>query len=816
MESWIEEECPEPEARRRPPRRRALVGVALAVVGGTVAGLCCPISPAWFLGAGALLLLPLFVWVRWAWSTGPLLAAALLLVAAHARLATGGRPALSLPAQMARSMEYVQFVAVALEDASPRPARPGRAPDAVFPARVEGLDRAGEWRRVDDRIRVVLEGAAPDSRLPRYGERWRLRGLVRPAVARRSGLFRLPQNQAVVDADRAYFMEAGQGHPLMAWCMERRRACREILGRGLEDYPDLRGLVQSLMMGYREDLPAALRKDFAATGTVHIFAISGSHVAMVTVLIAGLLRALGIPLTRWFPILAPLLVVYTLTTGAATSAVRSCVMAVLMLAAPFLKRRPDAVSTLAAAALAILLAAPAQLGDLGFLLSFTAVAGLLAIPPVLDAQTARLFRRDAWRLPGDASKLRERLRRWAAAGLRYLNVTVGAWIATTPLTAYFFNLFSPVALAMNLLVIPAAFVILLAGAMSLVCAPLGGPWTEIFNHAACAVAGFLSGCIERAAALPGGHGFVRTPPGAGVLVVYLLLAAATIMARRVRGALAAGLALVLALALGWSWQEAGRCRVSVLDAGEGQAVLVKAGRDRVLVDAGPAFRGEETLRQLRREGVNRLAALVLSHPDAQHTGAARQLLREVPVREVWLPAVQWPSPEWKALRQEAAARGIPVRTRAAGDQGDWPGRMAWEVLWPPPELGIHRADDAALVLRVARFGAAVLLSGDAGGETEAALQETGRPPAAAVLVAGRHGDASATSAAWLEAVRPQAVLISAGPHADGRHPDDAVLARLAARKADVWRTDRDGTIHVELAGRPARWPGRGYRISAAP
>ena len=101
VETWIEEECPQPEARRRPPRRRALVGVALAVVGGTVAGLCCPVSPAWFLGAGALLLLPLFVWVRWAWSTGPLLATLPLAMAARTDLqttltaalpATSGRP----------------------------------------------------------------------------------------------------------------------------------------------------------------------------------------------------------------------------------------------------------------------------------------------------------------------------------------------------------------------------------------------------------------------------------------------------------------------------------------------------------------------------------------------------------------------------------------------------------------------------------------------------------------------------------------------------------------------------------------------------
>ena len=815
MESWVEEELRGREARTRPPRRRALVGLALPIIAGTAAGICAPIPAMGFWGAGALLLLPLFVWVRKGWSVGPLMLAAFFLMAAHARQSTGGRSSTSLPAMMERPMEYVQFVALALEDASPQAAQPGRAAGAEFAARVEGLNRDGVWRQVDDRIRVVLRGELPGGRLPRYGERWRLRGIVRPAVPRRSGLFTLPENQAVVDNDRAFFLDGGQGNPLVAWCMERRRVCREILGKGLEDYPDQRGLVQSLMMGYREDLPKTLRKDFAATGTVHIFAISGSHVAMVTVLIAGILRALGIPLTRWFPILAPLLVVYTITTGAATSAVRSCVMAILMLAAPFLKRRPDSVSTLFAAAIAILLVAPAQLGDLGFLLSFTAVAGLLAIPPVLDAGAIRWFRRDEWRLPGEEGPAGGRLREAALFGVRYFNVTLGAWIATAPLTAYFFNLFSPVALAMNLLVIPAAFVILLAGVMSLACAPLGGDFSEVFNHAAWAVSSFLTWCIEWAADVPGGHWFVRTPPAAGISVGYLLLAAATVMARRVRGALAAGLALLAGMTLGWGAWDAHRCRVSVLDVGEGTAVLVQAQSDRILVDTGPEFRGDEVLRQLRREGVNRLAALALTHPDAQHMGAARWLMGQVPVGELWVPQVLWTSPSMKETLQFAEDSGMPIRRLRAGDVGDWPGNMAWETLWPPEAMKLSCADDAAMVLRVARYGVAILLAGDAGAAQENAMRARGTSLAASVLVAGRHGDAGATSAAWLDAVRPKEAIISAGPHSDARHPDDETLSRLAEREARIWRTDRQGVVHVELAGAPARWPKRGYRIWSA-
>ena len=806
MEYWIEEELRAQGGRSRPPRRRAMVGLALVVVAGTAVGIGVPLPSIGFLGAGAAMLPLLFLGVRRPGSRWPMMVAAFFLVAAHARQSTADRSARSLPAAIVRPMEYVQFVAVALEDAAPR------GGDLVFRAQVEGLNRDGTWKRVDDRLRVVLRSARVSLRPPRYGERWRMRGIVRPAVPRRSGLFTLPENQAVVDPDRATFVDGGRGHPLKAWCMKQRRVCREVLGRGLEDFPEERGVLQALLLGYREELPAPLRQDFAATGTVHIFAISGAHVGMVGILIMGLLRALRVPMTRWFLFVTPLLLVYTLTTGAATSAIRASVMAALMLVAPFLKRRPDAISGLAVAAIVVLLASPAQLGDLGFLLSFTAVAGLLAIQPLLDARAVRFFRRDDWQLPDEE---RPRRRGWRETGLRasrFALVSVSAWIATSPLTAYFFNLFSPVALGMNLLVIPSAFAILLSGVMSLLCAPFSAFCSETFNHSARVVAAFLGGVIRWAADVPGGHWFLRSPPAAGLLAGYAVLAACTVMARRVRGAFPAGLAVLAALALAWGIRDARRCRVTVLDVGEGNAVLVQARTSRMLVDAGPSFRAEETLRQLRGEGVNRLDVLALTHSDARHVGAASWLMGQMPVKELWIPAVYWPSSAMREILRQAEAAAVPIRRLRAGEEGDWPGDLFWEVLWPPETLKLTCADDGSLTMRVARFGTSILLASDLGGEPEVALAGLGRSLAASVLLAGRHGDAAATGNRWLKAVRPKDAIISAGPHSEGRHPDERTLARLAARDVRVWRTDQSGRIGVELEDGPARWPNPGYRI----
>lgn len=281
MEFWLDNEVSGLAHGLRPPRRRAMVGTAMAVVAGTAAGIAASFSSLWFLGVGASLLMPIFLWVRQRRSTLPLMVALFCLVAAHARQSTSPRSALSLGAILPRPVEYVQFVALATEDALPRPARPGQMASAVVHMQVEGLNRDGSWQQVEDTVRVVLRGDPAHRRLPRYGERWRLRGVLRPAVPRRSGLFTLPENQAIVDPDRFFFIDSGRGNPVKAMCLVFRRRARDILSRGLEDFPEERGLLQALLLGYREELPALLRQDFAATGTVHIFAISGAHLHII-------------------------------------------------------------------------------------------------------------------------------------------------------------------------------------------------------------------------------------------------------------------------------------------------------------------------------------------------------------------------------------------------------------------------------------------------------------------------------------------------------------------------------------------------------
>jgi competence protein ComEC len=595
--------------------------------------------------------------------------------------------------------------------------------------------------------------------------------------------------------------------------MRQRRVCRAILAKGLDDFPGQRGVLQALLLGYREDLPSALQEDFSSTGTVHLFAISGAHVGMVLLLLLGFLRTVGIPMTRWLWIAAPVLLLYTLLTGAAVSAVRACLMACVLVAAPALHRRPDALSSLALAAIFILVASPLQVGELGFVLSFTTVGGLIVLQPLMDEPLRRLFRGDSWQLPEAENSLQTQWRKIGRAIARSGSVSIAAWLSTSPFTAYFFNLLSPIALVMNLWVIPMAFCILLSGVLSLLFFPLSGTLSEIFNFAAAALAGGLSEGIRWAAGIPGGHWFIRSPPLLLVAAWYGVLFAVAICGRRCKWGMVLAGGLLLAGGMAWMQVDAARCRVSVLDVGQSNAVLVQAARERILIDTGGAYRGPRMLRELRRQGVNRLDGLILTHTDAAHIGAAEWLMDQVPVRAIWLPIHTWPSPRLQAVLDKAMERGIPIRRLQAGEEGEWADGLYWEVLWPPSGLRFTRSDEASLILRVARYSASVILMADAGeGEEQQLLHRRPQVLASSLLLAGRHGDQLATTDPWLDAIRPQDVLISAGPHAEGRHPSPELLERLFRRGIRIWRTDQQGNLHIEFSPSIVRWPAAGYRI----
>ena len=233
---------------------------------------------------------------------------------------------------------------------------------------------------------------------------------------------------------------------------------------------------------------------------------------MVCWLLASMLRLGGISKVWWFPILAPLLIVYTMGTGASASALRACIMACLYFGASLAGRKEDAPSALAGAALLIVAMDPWQVLDRGFILSFCLVGGLMLAAPLLAKVTPAFLKPDPF-IARELIPPWKKAAYWAVQGVwATLTLSAAAWFTSLPLTAYFFGTVSLIALVANLVAIPASFLIVLTGSFSLAFGSLWLPLAEIFNYANFAIITVLIKALDLLASVPFASIAIPRPP----------------------------------------------------------------------------------------------------------------------------------------------------------------------------------------------------------------------------------------------------------------------------------------------------------------
>jgi len=403
---------------------------------------------------------------------------------------------------------------IVLEDVIPAPAGHGGRPRSRALLQVDTLWMGDEATAIQEFPLLVSLYGVPEI-LPRYGERWRVTGAL--GQDRGTGRWRL-QSSAVrlVRTQRASATWDNRMQQI------RRRAA-DILAYGAEDLTLETGVVHAFLLGYRSSLPSSSRRTFIATGTLHMFAISGMHVAILVSLLvfaAGLCR---IPRTCWCFGLAPLVMLYADVTGGAASALRAGVMGCVYLLAPTLGRRSDVISALALSAILIVGWKPSQLLDIGFILSFAVVAGILVLVPLLDALLLRYLQPDPLVPPELAGPPAgwQVLLLWTG---RMMSVSLAAWLTSVPLSRYFFGQFSPIALVANLLVSPLSFLIMVTGCLSLLVGALGALWLSgVFNAANIAFVRILVIGMEWLEKVP--YGYIDNAPitFTGLLLWYALL-----------------------------------------------------------------------------------------------------------------------------------------------------------------------------------------------------------------------------------------------------------------------------------------------------
>lgn len=535
------------------------------------------------------------------------------------------------------------------------------------------------------------------------------------------------------------------------------------------------GVLLAVTIGARQWLPDARWQQFAATGTSHLMAISGMHVALASGAILMLLRML-LAVTGFAgnqQRLAALLAlafafVYVALSGFAVPSRRAFIMLALAVVAWHTRRRVDAWQVLGIAAVGVMLMAPLDVLSSGFRLSFGAVAALI------------------W-LGGSVSKSRHARDASELGGLP--RVQLALFFGLTPIVAALFGRISWVAPIVNLGVVPVFGLFALPAA--LLGAVLHGPAGDWLVLAAWYAVRSLLAVIEFAAAMPFAD---RALPAPGALLGVAGIAV-TLHLWLPAGWPGRGVALLALLPFAFPprAETPARCAdIDILDVGQGLAVLLRTRERALLFDAGPSFRsGSDTGRLVVRPalehlGIDRLDIVIVSHGDSDHAGGIRSVIRSTDVGLLL------------AGEPVAAEKQLPVAERrcSAGMIWEWDG-VVFTVLHPGA-TSLRRGNDASCVLEVSAGGYRALLTGDIEAATERRLSRSGSIAAVDLLVVPHHGSRTSSSEAFVDLTGPRFAVVAAGYRNRWDMPHAEVVERWKASGAVVRTTATSGAIGYRL------------------
>jgi competence protein ComEC len=280
--------------------------------------------------------------------------------------------------------------------------------------------------------------------------------------------------------------------------------------------------------------------------------------------------------------------------------------------------------------------------------------------------------------------------------------------------------------------------------------------------------------------------------------------------RRRIAAIAAAGALMLALGGATLVRAPAAPSVTALDIGQGDAILVSIGSTQALVDGGPGRAVLARLGSTLPFFDRRIEYVILTHPDADHVGGLAAVIDRYDVGTIVTTSAEADTADYRAFAAAAGRSGARRVRLAAGDAIALAPNVRLEALWPPAGEAVAERNDGSIVLRLMVDGRpAAILTGDATSATERRLIDDGGQLAAPLLKIGHHGSRSSSSAAFLDAVAPEAAFISVGKNRYG-HPAPSVLLRLRSRGIRAYRTDesgdlravfgRDGAMRIEVRG----------------
>ncbi len=555
-------------------------------------------------------------------------------------------------------------------------------------------------------------------------------------------------------------------------------------------------IVAGELWGERAALAPDLRAEFQETGTVHVLVTAGLHLGIVALVVMALLRALTVPRVAACAVATAAIWGYAAFGGLHLPATRAALMTTFGLAAYAAGARPLSWNAYGIAMAALAMWRPESVGSASFALSFSCVGAIL----LLSDQIGPLL---------ESLAVPERVK-------EALVLTAATQIGTWPLTASIFLMFSSYALLANLLVVPAVGVTMILAALQLLAYRLS-PIAQLLANVNSWVLAWIVAVVHTIATLP--HAALAvTPPPAWTIACYDcgLVMAVWCWKRGARTPALLAAALAFAVVMTPPLHVDTSLRITVLDVGQADGIVIQtpAGHT-LLVDAGGRLErgtaagssaelvGERIVVPfLRRVGVRRLDAVLLSHPHGDHAGGIAPVLRAFSVSELADSGQRYGGYAYNDAIQTALGEHVPIVYPRAG--------MVWRtddgvtLTFIGPSLPLIESNNTindnsiAFVLQYKQFR--MLFTGDAGVAAEQRFLSEGIDLHADVLKVGHHGSAYSSSPAFIAAAHPRYAIVSVGRHNMFGHPAPSTIETLLRFGAHTYRTDENAAVTVTTDG----------------
>lgn len=248
--------------------------------------------------------------------------------------------------------------------------------------------------------------------------------------------------------------------------------------------------------------------------------------------------------------------------------------------------------------------------------------------------------------------------------------------------------------------------------------------------------------------------------------------------------------------------EPASAEVHFIDVGQGDATLIKCGDEAMLIDAGENDKGTAIQLYLKKQGVEKLKYLVLTHPDSDHIGGADVVITKFDIEKVFMPDYEKDNKTYEEVLGSLQDKYMEAYVPRVGEAYSL-GGGEFTILAPNGSYEDSNNSSIALLFRSGE--SKFLFTGDAEEEAEADMLQNGLSLRADVYKAGHHGSSTASTKALLEAVDAKYVVISCGEGNSYGHPHAEVLNNLRAMGTKVYRTDEQGSVVAETDGRQITW-----------